>query len=85
MNSTILRQEESSNFIESIENKVSRRLVISAIHCVVVHYMKNPISAKSDIDLKFFAEALLPFCENHEAIKEILNGEALLFEDNSEF
>jgi hypothetical protein len=80
MDSNILSQQEASSFIESIENEISKRLVTSAIHCIVVHYMKNPNSAKTNIDLKFLAEALLPFCENQEAIKEILNGEPLLFE-----
>lgn len=81
MDSTVLRQQEASDFIESIENKISKRLVKSAIHCIVVHFMKNANTAKSDIDLMFVAEGLLPFCENQDAIKDILGGELLLFEE----
>jgi hypothetical protein len=84
MEPVIITQEEASNFIASVENKISKRLLTSAIHCVVVRYMKNPTSARSDIDLEFLAIALLPFCENHQAIQEILNGEPLLFEGEFE-
>lgn len=68
----ILNHQEALVVINQVENSITKNLVNTALHFLLTKYMRDPTLPDADIDLKFFAEALLQFCSNHKLIQEIL-------------
>jgi hypothetical protein len=50
--------------------------------CIVNAYANSKKKPISDFDLRFFVDAMLEFCNDHETLKRILAGEDLRWFDD---
>jgi hypothetical protein len=80
----ILRQEESWEILSSIKDLKTNQLLNKATMCIVHTYMNSKEQPVSNFDLRFFVEAMLEFCNDHETLKRILAGEDLRWFDDEE-
>ena len=80
----ILRQDEARQILLSVEDLTTNQLLNKANMCILSKYMQNRELLMSDFDLKFFLEAMLEFCSDHENLKRILDGENLRWFDDDE-
>lgn len=80
----ILRQEESWDVLNSVTDLRTRQLLNKATMCIVNSYAHSENKPMSDFDLKFFVQAMLGFCSDHENLQRILAGEDLRWFDTSE-
>jgi hypothetical protein len=80
--SVLLNQKESSEMIASTEDLITNRLLNAACYCVIKRFLENKNLPDADFDMKFFSEAMLEFCSNHELLRKILDGKEVgWFED----
>ena len=83
---TLLYSEEAIQFIEQIQDPVTKSLVNMAfVHLVrKVHLTKQDLP-QSDLDMLFLATSLKDFFSEHEVIARTLDGEKVgaWFEDET--
>lgn len=72
---TILRYLESTELVASVEDPITQNLLSAASMCIIKRFLKKDNLPIEDFDLRFFSEAMLEFCSNHELLRKILNGE----------
>lgn len=80
----LLRQPESWELLSSVKDMTTNQLLNKATMCIVQAYANPDKKPVSDFDLKFFVDAMLIFCSDHENLKKILAGEDLRWFDDEE-
>jgi hypothetical protein len=70
----LLNQKESSELIASTEDIITNRLMNAACYCIIKRFLENKSLPVADFDMRFFSEAMLEFCSNHELLRKILDG-----------
>lgn len=71
----MLRHSESAELISSVKDSITQKLLSAASYCVIKRFLENKNLPVADFDLRFFSEAMLEFCSNHELLQKILNGQ----------
>ena len=71
----MLRYSESAELISSVKDLTTQKLLSAASYCIIKRFLENKNLPIADFDLRFFSEAMLEFCSNHELLQKILNGE----------
>ena len=71
----MLRHKESAEFISSVKDPVTQKLLMAASFCVIKRFLANENLPIESFDLRSFSEAMLEFCSDHKLIQSILNGE----------
>lgn len=73
----ILRQEEAWQVVRSVDDPITSQLLSRANVCILNAYVQQKGLLSNNFDLKFFAEAMLEFCKDHNDLRKILAGEDL--------
>ena len=71
----LLRHQEALEFINSIKDPITRRLVMSAQFFVLKALEPGRERPVADFDVRFFVGAIEEFCQRHDILKRYLNGE----------
>jgi hypothetical protein len=80
----MLRHSESAELISSVKDSRTQKLLSAASYCVIKKFLENKTLPVANFDLRFFSEAMLEFCSNHELIQKILNGQEVGWFDDDE-
>jgi hypothetical protein len=71
----LLRHREALEFIDSIKDPITRRLVMSAQFFVLKALEPGRERPVADFDVRFFVGAIEEFCQRHDILRSYLNGE----------